>query len=53
MYQGLNSSSLLYSDYGDSGMSQFWEKFAEFNNFNLETYSGNFTEIFDFYLRVG
>lgn len=53
MYQELSSSSLLYSDFGNNEMEPFWSKFAEINNFTLETYSGNFSEILDFYLNVG
>lgn len=49
----LNSSALLYSETGDdSGMSAFWSKFAQFNGFQLEHYSGDFPDILELNLKV-
>ena len=47
----INSSPLLYS--GESSMLPFWSNFVEFNGFNdLKNYSGNFSQLLDFYLEV-
>ncbi|XP_046440757.1 ABC-type organic anion transporter ABCA8-like [Daphnia pulex] len=48
----LNSSALLYSETGDdSEMSAFWSKFAQFNGFQLEHYSGDFPDILELNLK--
>lgn len=53
MYEELNNSAVLYSDPGDSNMMPFWLNFAEFNSFKLESYSGNFSEIFNYQVVFG
>ena len=54
MYSGeIKSTPLLYKDDSTGNMYSFWASFSEFNEFGLQNYSGNFTQILDFYFEVG
>lgn len=53
LYEGqFDSSSLLYSETEDTGMSSFWSEYVQFNGFNLESYSGDFPDILNLLLKV-
>ncbi|XP_045030700.1 ABC-type organic anion transporter ABCA8 [Daphnia magna] len=52
LYGGqFDSSSLLYSETEDTGMSSFWSEYVQFNGFNLESYSGDFPDILNLLLK--